>query len=54
MEQNPSWELNSHSASQEIPVFHGAQRFITVSARACDWSLSWARWNRKHLSILFP
>jgi hypothetical protein len=34
MEQSPSWEANSHSASQEIPRFYGARRFITVFTRA--------------------
>jgi hypothetical protein len=43
MEQSPSWEANSHSASQEISAFHGTWRFITVFIRARHWPLSWAR-----------
>jgi hypothetical protein len=42
MEQNPSWDANSHSASQEIPC-----RILlnpNVRDRARHWSLSWARW----------
>jgi hypothetical protein len=27
-----------------MPAFYGSRRFITVFARACHWSLSWARW----------
>jgi hypothetical protein len=34
MEQSPSWEANSHSASQEIPSLYGNRRFVTVYTRA--------------------
>jgi hypothetical protein len=44
MELSPSWEANSHSASQEIASFYRTRRFITVYTRARYWSLSWARW----------
>jgi hypothetical protein len=45
MEQSPSWEANSPSASQEIPrLFFATQRFITVFTRARHQSLSWAKW----------
>jgi hypothetical protein len=37
MEQGPSWEANSRSAS------HVTQRF-TVFRRACHWFVSWTRW----------
>jgi len=43
MEQNLSWELDSHSDSQEF-IFYGTWRFITVFTTACYWSLSQARW----------
>jgi len=44
VEQGPSWEANSHSASQEIPsILYETRRFITAFTRACNWSLSWAR-----------
>jgi hypothetical protein len=42
MEQRPSWEANSFSASQEIPAFYGTRRFITAFTRARHLSLSWA------------
>jgi len=28
----------------KFPAFCGTRRFITVCARACHWSLFWARW----------
>jgi hypothetical protein len=34
MEQSPSWETNSLSASQEIPRLCGNRRFITVFTKA--------------------
>ena len=43
MEQSPSWETDRFSASQEIPAFYGARRFITVFTGALHLSLSWAR-----------
>jgi hypothetical protein len=43
MEQSPSWDANSHSASQEIPHFYETRGFVTVFTRARHWSLSWAR-----------
>jgi len=43
MEQSPSWEADSHSVSQEIPVFCGNRRFINVFKRTRRWSLFWAR-----------
>jgi hypothetical protein len=34
MEPSPSWEANSHSASQEIlPTFYVTRKFITVFTR---------------------
>jgi hypothetical protein len=39
MEQNPSWEINSLSASQEIPSLYWTRRFITVFTRATHQSL---------------
>jgi hypothetical protein len=42
MEQRPSWEANSFSARQEIPLFYGARRFITAFTTARHLSLSWA------------
>jgi hypothetical protein len=38
MEQSPSWEANSHSASQ-VPAFNGTRRFIAVFTTARHWSL---------------
>jgi len=35
MDQYPSWEANSHSASQEFSHHH-----VT---RSCHWPLSWSR-----------
>jgi hypothetical protein len=44
MEQSPSWEVCSFSASHEIPPsFYGMRSYTTVLTRACHWSLSWAR-----------
>jgi len=40
MEQSPSWEASSHSASQ-IPHLLWTRRFITVFTTAHHWSLSW-------------
>ena len=39
MEHNSSWEANSSSASEEIPEFYGARRFITAftSAATCPY-----------------
>jgi hypothetical protein len=34
MQQNPSWETNSHSASQKIPLLLWNRRFITVFTTA--------------------
>jgi hypothetical protein len=42
MEQRPSWEANSFSASQEIPAFYGTRRFNTTFTRSRHLSLSWA------------
>jgi len=42
--QSPSWEANSHSASQEIPHFYGTQRFVSMFKTAYQWSLSWAKY----------
>jgi hypothetical protein len=42
MEQRPSWEVNSSSASQEFPSFYGTRRFITEFTRGRHLSLSWA------------
>jgi hypothetical protein len=39
MEQSPSWEANSHSASQEFLHFYGTSSFSTVFKRARHWSL---------------
>jgi len=50
MEQNPSWEANSHSASQKVPVY-GTWRFITMFTRANHWSLSWVRWIQSTLCL---
>jgi len=44
MQQNPSWEANSHSAIQEIPHIYGILRLITVFIRARYRPLTWARW----------
>jgi hypothetical protein len=43
MEQSPSWEADSHWLLKEFPAFYGSHRFITVSRRGRQWSLSWAR-----------
>jgi hypothetical protein len=39
-----SWEVNSCSTSQEIPVFYGPRWFITMFTRARHWTLYWATW----------
>jgi len=39
MQQTPSGEANSHSASQEIPCLLWNPKAITVFTRACHWSL---------------
>jgi len=43
MGQRPSCEDNQFSSSQEIPVFYGTRRLITLFARARHPSLFWAR-----------
>jgi hypothetical protein len=50
MEEIPSWDANSDSASQEVPAFCGTWQFITAFTTTCHWSLSWVRWI---LSTLF-
>ena len=40
MEQGPSWEAKTSSATQEIPAFYGTRMFITVFTRARHLSLS--------------
>jgi hypothetical protein len=35
MEQSPSWEADSHSASQEFPGFYITRNFIIVFTEAC-------------------
>ena len=42
MEQNPSWEANQFSASQENPRIYGTWRFNTAFTSARHLSLSWA------------
>jgi hypothetical protein len=42
MEQSPSWEANSHSASQEIPRLSWNPKVHCTTAR--HWSTSWVRW----------
>jgi hypothetical protein len=44
MERSPSWEANSHSASQDIPRFYGTRKFITMFTRSCHGCLTWAWW----------
>jgi len=51
-EENPSWEVNSHSSSQEISGFYGTQKFVTVSTRVRHWLQSWARWIQSIFSHL--
>jgi len=43
MQQSPTWEAHSSSASQEIPPLYGTQSFISEFTRACHLLLSWAR-----------
>jgi hypothetical protein len=43
MEQSPSWEANSHSASQKIPHLLWTRRFVTVFTKARHCFISWAR-----------
>jgi hypothetical protein len=43
MGQSPSWEGNSHSATQEIPCLLWNPMFIIMFTTACHWSLFWAR-----------
>ena len=43
MEESPFSEAYSSVASQEIPAFHGTQRFITAFTTARHLSLSWAK-----------
>jgi hypothetical protein len=43
MKHKPSGEDNSHSASQEVPVFYGTRRFIIVLTRSRYWGLYSAR-----------
>ena len=40
MLQNPSWETNQFSASQEIPPFYGTHSFIAAFTSACHLPLS--------------
>ena len=42
IQQNPSWEANRFSVSQEIPRFFLTRRFITASKSARHLSISWA------------
>jgi hypothetical protein len=48
MEQSPSWEANSRSASQKVPAFYGARMLINVFTIVRHVSLSWAKINRIH------
>jgi hypothetical protein len=43
-EQIPSWEANSHSASQEIPRLVWKQEVQYRVHKSRHWPLSWARW----------
>jgi len=40
MEQSPSSEADSSTASKEIPAFYGTRKFITAFTRAHHLSLS--------------
>jgi hypothetical protein len=42
MEQSPSWEADSCSASQ-FPAGYKTKWFVTMFIRACRWSISWDR-----------
>jgi len=42
IKQSPSWEADSHSASQEIPRLYGTWKFITVFTPVRHWSLYWS------------
>jgi hypothetical protein len=42
MKQNPSWDINSFSVSQEISCTYGTRNFITAVTSAHDLSLSWS------------
>jgi hypothetical protein len=54
IEQSPSWEANSHSASPEVPHLFWTWRFITMFSKACHQAQSWARWISPHLPPCFP
>jgi hypothetical protein len=46
MEVSPSWEANSHSASQEIPRLMELEWSSLCFIRVRHWSLSWTRWTQ--------
>jgi len=54
MEQNPSSETNSLSASREITRVYGTRRFITVFTRVHHLSLSRADEFSPQFPVLFP
>jgi hypothetical protein len=48
MEQSPSWEADSHSASLEITLFYGTRRFITLFTGVRHWILFQSQLNPVH------
>jgi hypothetical protein len=44
MDQDPPWEADSYSGSQEITHLYGNWKFITMFKTACQWPVSWDRW----------
>jgi hypothetical protein len=55
MDQSPSWDADSHSASQETPSFYGTQRFITVfTQQPANGPYPEADASSTHRPILFP
>jgi len=52
MEQRPSWEADSHSASQDIPEFYGGQLPCSQGPTTGPYSEPDA--SSPHLPTLFP
>jgi hypothetical protein len=54
MEQSPSWEADSHSASQEIPCFIWNPKIYYRIYKSPPLDPPWARWFQFIFHTLFP
>ena len=53
LEQGPSWETWAPQLVKTVPTLYKTWRFISIFTKACDCTLSWARWIHSMAPIQF-